>query len=145
MEKGITLRPVVDSDLPIFFEQQNDPVANELAASAARNRDTFFWHWERIRVADSVLIRTVLYDNQVAGHILSFDMNGKREVGYWLGRNFWGKGIASNALKQFLDVELTRPVYGYAAKQNIGSQRVLQKCGFELLGEEGIYRVLVLK
>lgn len=88
---------------------------------------------------------TIVQDEKVAGYILSFTFYGKREVGYWLGREFWGQGIASNALAQYLKIELVRPLYGYAAKQNLGSQRVLEKCGFEPVGEEEVYRVLVLR
>lgn len=145
MENTITLRPVIESDLPIFFEQQNDPVANEMAAFAARDREPFMAHWEKILVNPSNIIRTILQNGEVAGNISSFDMDGKREVGYWLGRDFWGKGIASQALAQFLKLEPTRPLYGYAAKHNIGSQRVLEKCGFEPAGEEDLFRVFVLK
>ena len=116
-----------------------------MASFAVRDRDSFFLHWERIRLAESVTIRTILYNNEVAGNILSFDMDSKREVGYWLGREFWGKGIASTALQQYLRIELIRPLYGYAAKHNIGSQKVLEKCGFELAGEEEVFRIFVLK
>jgi RimJ/RimL family protein N-acetyltransferase len=142
---SITLRPVIDSDLPIFFEQQNDPAAHEIAASQPRDRAAFIAHWKDLLVKKSITIMTILHNDEVAGNILSFNMEGKREVGYWLGRDFWGKGIASQALTQFLQIELRRPLYGYAAKHHIGSQRVLEKCGFEPAGEEGIFRVLVLK
>lgn len=145
MDNMVTIRPVIESDLPIFFEQQNDPVANDMAAFAARDREAFMAHWEKILVNPSNIIRTILYNDEVAGNISSFELDGKREVGYWLGRDFWGKGIASKALAEFLKLERTRPLYGYAAKHNIGSQRVLEKCGFEPEGEEEVFRVFVLK
>jgi RimJ/RimL family protein N-acetyltransferase len=145
MNNTVTLRAVIDSDLPIFFEQQNDPVANEMAAFAARDRDAFMAHWEKVFANPSNTYMTILYNDEVAGNMLSFEMDGKREVGYWLGRDFWGKGIASAALKEFLRQERTRPLYGYAARHNIGSQRVLEKCGFEAVGEEEAFRVFVLK
>lgn len=145
MDTTVTLRPVIDSDLPIFFEQQDDPVANEMAAFPARDRETFMAHWQKVLSNPSNAVLTVLHNDQVAGNICSFDMDGKREVGYWLGRDFWGKGIASKALEQYLSYELTRPLYGYAAKHNIGSQRVLEKCGFQPIGEEDVFRVFVLK
>ncbi len=145
MENTITLRPVIDSDLPIFFEQQNDPVANEMAAFPARERDAFIAHWTKNLANDANIHMTILYNNEVAGNIISFDMEGHREVGYWLGRDFWGKGIASIALEQFLSIERTRPLYGYAAKHNIGSLRVLEKQGFEPVGEEELFRIFVLR
>lgn len=145
MENTVSLRPVIDSDLPIFFEQQNDPVANEMAAFPAREHEAFMQHWQKVLANTSNLTLTILYHDQVAGNIASFDLEGKREVGYWLGRDFWGKGIASQALQQLISREPIRPLYGYAVKHNIASQRVLEKCGFEPAGEEEAYRVFVLK
>ena len=145
MENTVTLRPVIESDLPIFFEQQNDPAAHEIAASRPRGREAFMAHWKDLLARKSIIIMTILHHEEIAGYILSFTIEGKREVGYWLGRDFWGKGIASQALTQFLRLERTRPLYGYAAKQHIGSQRVLEKCGFEPAGEDEIFQILVLK
>lgn len=141
----VSLRDVIDEDVPIFFEQQNDPVANEMAAFPARERDAFMAHWAKIRANENGLIKTILYDGQVAGNMLSFDMEGHREVGYWLGREFWGKGIASEALAQFLSYETTRPLYGVTVKHNVGSQSVLKKCGFEYSGEEKEELFFILK
>ena len=145
MENNIFLREVLDNDLPILFEQQNDPIANEMSAFPARGREAFIAHWAKIRANKNCLLKTIVYNSQVAGNIVSFDMEGKREVGYWLGREFWGKGIASHALTEFLGYETTRPLYGVAVKHNTGSQRVLTKCGFEFLAEEKEEIVFVLK
>jgi RimJ/RimL family protein N-acetyltransferase len=76
---------------------------------------------------------------------MSFEMEGKREVGYWVGREYWGKGIATKALKKFLEYEKRRPLYGYVAIHNKGSRRVLEKCGFEFYAEEGNDVVFILK
>lgn len=145
MKIELQLRDITDSDLPIFFEQQNDPVANEMAAFPARDRDAFMAHWTKIRLKENVLLKTILYNGEVAGNIVSFDMEGKREVGYWLGRDFWGKGIATLALSEFLQCENTRPLYGYVARHNVGSRRVLEKCGFIFLREDADHLVLDLK
>ena len=145
MTNNIQLRDVIDSDLPIFFEQQNDPEANKMAAFPARDRDSFMAHWAKIRVNENVLLKTILYDGEVAGNVVSFEMEGKREVGYWIGREFWGKGIATKALAEFLGYVKIRPLYGVVAKHNIGSRRVLEKCGFEFFGEEGTDIVWELK
>jgi RimJ/RimL family protein N-acetyltransferase len=83
-------------------------------------------------------IRTILYEDQVAGNILSFELADKREVGYWLGREYWGKGIATRALELFLGLVQTRPLFAHVAQHNLGSLRVLQKCGFEICGEDKI-------
>ena len=140
----IQLRDVIDGDLPIFFGHQADSEANQMAAFPARDQDAFKAHWAKIRTNENVLIRTVLYDGQVAGNIVSFEIEGHREVGYWVGREFWSKGIATKALTEFLELEKTRPLYGYVAKHNIGSRRVLERCGFTKASEEENDFVLVL-
>jgi RimJ/RimL family protein N-acetyltransferase len=139
---NVTLRDVIDQDLPQFYEHQLDPEANRMAAFTAENPadiGAFRTHWERILSDSSTLNKTILYDGEVAGHIASFIRFGDREVTYWLGREFWGKGIATQALTLFLDHDPTRPIYARAAKDNIASIRVLQKCGFEIVGEDKGY------
>jgi len=136
MTSEILLRDVTESDLPIFFEQQLDPDATEMAAFPARDRNAFMAHWAKIMADDSVILKTILFDGQVAGNIVSFEMSGKREVGYWIGKEYWGKGIATKALAAFLDHIKTRPLYAHVAKSNVGSRRVLKKCGFTIVGEE---------
>ncbi|MCI0712839.1 MAG: GNAT family N-acetyltransferase [Chloroflexi bacterium] len=139
---NVTLREVVDQDLPLFFDHQLDPEANRMAAFTAENPadiDAFEAHWDRIRSDDSIINKTIMYGDEVAGHIASFERFGVTEVTYWLGREFWGKGIATNALLLFLDEVTIRPIYARAAKDNKASLRVLEKCGFEIVGEDKAY------
>jgi RimJ/RimL family protein N-acetyltransferase len=140
----ILLRDVIGSDLPIFFEHQREPEANQMAAFPSRDRDSFMAHWSKIRKDKSNILKTILYNGQVAGNMLSFVMEGKREVGYWIGREYWGRGLATEALKMFLEVEKTRPLYGVVAKHNIGSRRVLEKSGFEIHNQNDNEIILVL-
>ena len=72
----------------------------------------------------------MLFEGDIAGYVVSWPENDERKVGYWIGRGFWGKGIATNALSQFLRIDPTRPILGYVIKDNLGSIRVLEKCGF---------------
>ncbi|MEZ4672479.1 MAG: GNAT family N-acetyltransferase [Anaerolineae bacterium] len=130
----IQLRPVTDDDLPIFFEHQRDPDAIYMAAFPPRSREAFMTHWAKIMVDPTVTLRTILYGEQIAGNIVSFEMFGQREVGYWIGKEFWGKGVATRALSAFLEIETTRPLYAHVAQRNIGSRRVLEKCGFTIIG-----------
>ena len=102
MTTSIQLRDVTDADLPIFFEQQLDPEATRMAAFPSRDDEKFMGHWARIRVDKSIILKTILFNGQVAGNILSFLLAEEREVGYWLGKEYWGKGIASQALAAFL-------------------------------------------
>jgi RimJ/RimL family protein N-acetyltransferase len=136
---GILLRDVIDDDLPTFFAQQLDPVANQMAAFTARNpadRDAFMAHWARILGDRAIAIKTILYEEHVAGHVLSHGWFGQPEVSYWIGSEYWGKGIATEALARFLAYVETRPLYARAAKDNVASIRVLEKCGFTICGRD---------
>lgn len=135
----VTLRDVTDSDLPIFFQQQLDPEANRMAAFTPRDPGdwaAFIARWERILTGETSHTRTILEGDAVAGSVSVYEEDGHWEVTYWLGRDFWGRGIATRALALFLDEETTRPLYARAVKDNVGSLRVLQKCGFVIIGED---------
>ncbi len=132
----VELRAVEEADLPLLFEQQLDPEATRMAAFPPRDRDAFMAHWSKILADNALATRTILLDGSVAGYICSFDISGEREVGYWIGREHWGKGVATRALQIFLDEQRGRPLYAHVAKHNVGSIRVLGKCGFEVLREE---------
>lgn len=132
----ILLRDVTESDLPILYEQQLDPEATAMAAFPARDHDAFMAHWKKIMAYENNLIKTILRDGQVAGYILSWEMEGEREVGYWLGKEYWGKGIATQALAEYISIVKTRPLMAHVARHNVGSRRVLKKCGFVFIGED---------
>jgi RimJ/RimL family protein N-acetyltransferase len=143
MTADIMLREVADADLPIFFEQQRDPDANHMAAFTARDPSdwgAFLAHQRRNLADETNTTRTVLYDGQVSGSIACYQARpGELEVTYWLGKEYWGQGIATAALRAFLGMVTVRPIYGRAAKDNLGSLRVLQKCGFAIIGEGSGY------
>jgi len=136
MTNDVLLRDVAESDLPIFFEQQLDQDATAMAAFPSRDRDAFMAHWAKIMADDSVMLKTILFNEHVAGNMVSFERSGKREVGYWVGKEYWGKGIATKALAAFLGHVKLRPLYAHVAKHNIGSRRVLEKCGFTIVDED---------
>jgi len=133
------LREVVDADLPVFCEQQLDASAVHMAAFTARDpgdRAAFDGHWSRIRADPSVTLRTIEVVGQAAGHVAVYGPPTQREVTYWIGRPFWGRGIASRALASFLRGLKERPLFARAAKDNLASIRVLEKCGFERFGDD---------
>jgi RimJ/RimL family protein N-acetyltransferase len=132
----IRLRDVIEEDLPIFFEHQCQPDANRMAAFPPRAKDAFLAHWTRILADESVTIKSILFSGQVAGNIVSWERDRKRLVGYWVGEDYWGKGIASKALSDFLGMDEVRPLYAHVAKQNVASIRVLEKCGFSICADE---------
>ena len=142
---AVTLRSVSEADVEVFLEHQLDPEANRMAAFPARQRSEHTAHWRRILADETVVARTVVHDGRVAGNVVSWVQDGHREVGYWLGREHWGGGIASLALEQLIGVVDDRPLFAYVAVHNAGSARVLEKCGFVLDGEleEGAVRRLV--
>ena len=136
LESGlVTLRDVAETDLPIFFEQQRDPDAVRMAVFFSRDRNAFDAHWAKILVDPVVFVKTIEFQKNVAGNVGSFELQGQRYVGYWLGKGFWGKGIATQALMKFLR-EDRRRLQARVAKSNIASIRVLEKCGFTIAGED---------
>jgi RimJ/RimL family protein N-acetyltransferase len=138
------LREVREEDLPIFFEHQRDPEAVRMAVFPSRDLEAFMAHWRKIMADAAVLLRTVEVEGLVAGNVVSFMRGGEREVGYWIGREFWGRGIATRALEAFLLEERTRPLFAGAATGNVASLRVLEKCGFVPCRTEGDEVVLRL-
>ncbi len=130
---AVRLRDVAETDLPVFFQQQLHPVANQMAAFTSRDpadHQAFSALWGRVLSDPAFIKRTVLYGEDVAGYIVRFERFGLPEITYWLGREYWGKGIATNALRQFLPLVESRPLYARAAQDNHASLRVLEKCGF---------------
>ncbi|MFF8967802.1 GNAT family N-acetyltransferase [Streptomyces sp. NPDC014995] len=127
----VVLREVHDSDLPVFFRQLNDPEALRMAAFTPEDpadRDAFEAHWTRIR--STSLVRTILADGDVVGNAAVYGEPGEREVTYWVDRAYWGRGVATAALRGLLAEVPERPLYARAAADNAGSLRVLEKCGF---------------
>ncbi len=151
IDHEVRLRAVEPGDLPIFFENQRDPVAVEMAAFPARDHDAFTAHWAKTLADETNITRSVLLNGEVAGNLGSWLADDGREVGYWLGREFWGKGVATAALAAFLREIDERPLLAHVASHNVGSIRVLEKCAFTRTGgpiraDDGIEElVLVLR
>jgi RimJ/RimL family protein N-acetyltransferase len=135
----VTLRGVVTTDLDVLFEHQLDPEANLMAAFTARDptdREAFDAKWRRILDDEQITVRAVLANGELVGSIGCWtDAElGRVEVTYWLGREHWGRGIATQALALFLELVGDRPIHGRAATDNTASRRVLEKCGFTICG-----------
>ena len=133
MSGKLILRDVIESDLLAFFDHQLDSEANQMAAFTAKDpadKDAFKDHWARIFSDDTVTIKTIVLDDRVVGHVGCYTDQefGKPEVTYWIGKEYWGRGIATSALSLFLDQIRVRPIYARVAKDNLASIRVLQKC-----------------
>ena len=138
MPDNVQLRPVADGDLPIFFEHQRDPLGVHMAAFTIQDPDdraAFDDHWRRLLSDPTILMRTIEVNGQPAGHVSSYIGDVGLEITYWLGREYWGRGIASAALQAFLLVQTHRPLRGRAAADNAASLRVLERCGFARVGQ----------
>jgi len=139
MSTSILLRPTTADDLPILFAHQYDPEASRMAAFPSREREAFFTHWHtKVLGNPNTISRAILFEGNVTGHVGAWNdiETGDRMLGYWLGREYWGRGIASAAVRAFLEVETTRPLTARVAKHNVASIRVLEKSGFLRTGEE---------
>ncbi len=146
---NVQLRDVEAQDLALFFEHQRDPVAVEMVMFRSRDAAEFAQHWAKLLTDDSCLKKTIVIvsavssEQQVAGNIGSWTAEGQREVGYWLDRAFWGRGVATEALTAFLRLEPIRPLHAGVAKHNLASIRVLQKCGFVHFQDDGATHILL--
>lgn len=136
MASDVVLRGVVAGDLPIFFAHQQDPDAVRMAAFPARDKEAFDAHWARVLADETAIARTIVAGGEVAGYIGSYGPASAREVGYWIGRAFWGRGVATAALSAFLRDVPGRPLYAHVVKSNGASLRVLERCGFSVVGED---------
>lgn len=133
---NVRLRTVKSTDLPTLYEFQLDRESNQLAAVNPRNADQFYEHWDKILHDTSVTVRAVQVGGQLAGCISCFNSDGQDSIGYWIGREFWGRGIATQALSLLLDDVSIRPLHARVAVSNTASLRVLEKCGFKIVGHQ---------
>lgn len=137
---SIALREAEQSDLPSFFEFQSDPAAAHMAAftpEESSDRTSFLSRWEKILASPNVVIRSIVRDGELLGSVLSFEdaETYMPEITYWIRRQDWGQGVATEALSRFLEtVDTRRPMRARAAKDNLASLRVLEKCGFQVVG-----------
>jgi RimJ/RimL family protein N-acetyltransferase len=135
----LVLREVLDEDIPVLFEQWADPVAAHMAAFVPpdhMDRDAFERRWTRLRADDAIINRAIVVDGELAGTIGSWGDPGERELTYWIGRAYWGKGIATAALEAFLAIDGSRPFTARVASDNVASRRVLEKRGFRVVATD---------
>ncbi len=110
-----------------------------MAAFAAKDptdQEAFMTFWSKILRNQAIIKKTILFNGHVAGNIVHFKQFGKPSIAYWIGKQYGGRGIATKALTVFLNQIKVRPLYARVAKDNIGSIRVLEKCGFSIFGED---------
>ncbi|CAM3158990.1 N-acetyltransferase [Chryseobacterium flavum] len=138
----IKLRPTGETDLELLFQFQLDPEANHLAAFTSKDstdKTAYFTKFKKLLADPTINNQTILADDVIVGSIAKFILEGDAEITYWLDKGFWGRGIGTKALQEFLHLEKTRPLFGRVAFDNYGSQRVLEKNGFEVVGSDSGY------
>ncbi len=138
----VALRPLEDRDLDTIFEHMRDPQSVHMAAFTAPDPDdraAFDAHMAMVRATPGIASRAVTCDGELAGHVASFVVDGDTEVTYWIGRPWWGRGVASRALELLLELVPVRPLHARAASDNAASLRVLAKAGFVPVGREISY------
>ncbi len=136
---NIKLRRSVGDDLEIFFKFQLDSDANYLAAFTSKDptdKSAYLIKYTKLLDDPTVNNETIIVDDIIAGSIAKFEIEGEAEVSYWIDKRYWGKGIATKALKILLTIENSRPILGRVAFDNYGSQKVLEKCGFKRVGKD---------
>jgi RimJ/RimL family protein N-acetyltransferase len=134
----VQLRPLQPEDLDQFFEHQQDPEANLMAAFTARNpadRGVFDHHWGSIINDPKVIVRTIEHDGEVAGSILVFENDTIPEISFWTARRHWGQGITTSAVDAFLAEYTARPLRARVPQDNIGSIKILERLGFKVIEE----------
>ncbi len=134
----IALRKSIKEDLELFYQNQADEEANFMAAFTPKDpydKEAYLKKWTRLMGDDTVHMQTILLDNEAVGCVVKFVMGEDADITYAMDKQYWGKGITTEAVKQFLQIENTRPLYGRVANDNYGSQRILEKAGFARIGE----------
>jgi RimJ/RimL family protein N-acetyltransferase len=135
----VKLRPTKVSDLDFLFQFQLDKEGSYLAAFMPENhadKTAYLAKHTKLLNDPAINNQTIIVDDIIVGSIAKFVIEGDAEITYWIDRKFWGRGIATKALKNFLGIETTRPLFGRVAFDNFGSQKVLEKCGFIKTGAD---------
>ncbi|MCK7613698.1 GNAT family N-acetyltransferase [Roseibium sediminicola] len=96
--------------------------------------------WQDVAGADEIGFH-VDHDGEMIGGMGFKKLQETPEIGYWLGRPYWGKGFMSEAVEAavtwlFRNTDHER-LAGEAMTENAGSLKVLEKLGFRLVGEVG--------
>jgi len=136
------IRPTTLADLDTLFTFQQDEEANHMAAFVSENRTdkaAYMAKWTALLSGNEVVACTIVVDGEIAGTVGSYPMEGEWQITYWIDKAYWGRGIATAAAKAFLKQFATRPMYGRAAFDNVGSIKVLEHCGFVKTGTDSYH------
>ncbi len=127
-----------DAEFETLFEFQSDGKSCQMATVPAKTREDYSAHIERIQANPNNIIKIIDNDGTIVGFAVSWLSEEGRVLGYWIGREFWGQGFASQGLALLVQELPERPLIAHVADSNLGSKRVLEKNGFALVSGETI-------
>ena len=145
--KKFNLRPFRMSDMESVRKHANDKGVSRNLASLPHpytKKDAKFWLGKQAKLQrqknPGEIVFAIEIDGEAVGSIgLHKIVRGhKAELGYWLGKEFWGGGIMTDAVREitnfgYKNLKLRR-IYAGVFLFNKGSARVLEKNGFKLEG-----------
>lgn len=142
MATSVQLRQVLAGDIALFFEHHLELRPLPAGASVAdleSRKATFVGRWDQMLSDERVLARTIVWKGAVAGYVAHLMQRDKPAISCWLGRDYWGKGVATQAVRDFLDLIEERPVYARVSYDNLAAMQVLRKTGFEIVGHDSFF------
>ncbi|HEX2899463.1 MAG TPA: GNAT family N-acetyltransferase, partial [Bacteroidia bacterium] len=100
------------------------------------DKEAYMEKWTKIVANPDIRMQTIRFENKIVGSVAHFEMMGEIHVAYWIDQQHWGKGFATEGLRLFLKDAVQRPLLARVAHDDYGSQKVLEKCGFESIGKD---------
>lgn len=134
----IKLIKTTRDDLETLFAFQTNKDGIWMAAFTAKDpadKEFYMQKWTRFVEDPGISMQTLWLDNKIVGSFIHFDVIEETNVSYWIDQPYWGKGLATEGLKAFIEGSVKRPLFARTAYDNYGSQKVLEKCGFKLIGK----------
>ena len=149
----ITLREYADSDLERLVRfANNENVSRYLVYTFPYPYSTADAKWwiSTGSKQNGAITRVIDEQGLLVGSVAITPQSGWREhlgeIGYWVAEDYWGQGIATAALRQMSEYGFSnrsfRKLIAPVLAPNIGSMKVLEKCGYQ---REGILRDEVQK
>ena len=135
----IELSKTTEADLETLFVFQTDKDGIWMAAFTSEDpndKEAYMKKWTKIVENPDIRMQTIRLENKIVGSVIHFDVADETNVSYWIDRQFWGKGIATNALREFVKGSSKRPLFARCAFDNYRSQKVLENCGFNSIANE---------
>lgn len=137
------LRPWQLSDAESLVKHANNPKIAQFLTDGFPHPYTIEHAHSFIQMASQLQptqIFAIVVDDEAIGsiglHLQSDIMCKNIELGYFIGEDFWGKGIATEAIRKIVDYgfdnfEVIR-IFARPFGNNLASQKVLEKAGFVL-------------